>query len=115
MSRVVGVGVDAVPVARMRRALERTPRITERVFTPGELAAASGRSSAEESLAARFAAKEACRKVLGEPVSWRDIEVVSDSRRRPSIRVAGYRDVRFHVSLTHTAELAFAVVVGESV
>jgi holo-[acyl-carrier protein] synthase len=109
-----GIGIDAVPIARMRRALERSPRIAERVFTPHELATARERGSREASLAARFAAKEACRKALGVPVRLRSVEVVALESRAPDLRVAGHDDVRFHVSLSHTDDLALAVVVVET-
>lgn len=111
---ILGVGLDAVGVARMRLALERTPRLSERVFTPGELEAAASRGSREASLAARFAAKEACRKALGETLPWRDVEVVSDVDRVPSLHVRGRDGLAFHVSLSHTRDLALAVVVAES-
>lgn len=114
MRAIVGVGVDAVPVAKMRRALERTPGLAERVFTPHELRTAAGRGSREASLAARFAAKEAVRKAMGRSIPWRDIEVRSDDRRRPQLRLASVEGVRFHVSLTHTDDVAVAVVVGEA-
>ncbi|MEX0873596.1 MAG: 4'-phosphopantetheinyl transferase superfamily protein [Actinomycetota bacterium] len=107
-----GVGVDAVPVARMRRALERTPRIAERVFTAHELETSERRASRAASLAARFAAKEACRKALATVVPWRDVEVRSEDRV-PSLRVHGHDDVFFHVSLTHTDDVAVAVVLAE--
>lgn len=109
-----GVGVDAVPVARMRRALERSPRIGERVFTPHELATARKRGSPEQSLAARFAAKEACRKALGVPVRLRSVEVFADEDRIPRLRVDGHPDLIFHVSLTHTDDVAVAVVLAET-
>lgn len=108
-----GIGVDAVPVARMRLALERTPRIAERVFTAQELETANSRASRDQSLAARFAAKEACRKALGQVLAWRDVEVVSDSSRVPALRVAGHEGTKFHVSLTHTDDVAVAVVLAE--
>ncbi len=111
---IVGVGVDAVPVARMRRALDRTPRLSQRVFTRGELDASRTGGRAEESLAARFAAKEACRKAVGVAFPWRDIEVVSRRDRAPTLRIAGRDDLRLHVSLTHTRELAIAVVLAET-
>lgn len=111
---IVGIGVDAVPVARMRLALERTPRLAGRVFTTHELEVSAERASREQSLAARFAAKEACRKALGSVLPWRAVEVRS-SGRVPSLRVDGRRDLRFHLSLTHTDEVAVAVVVAESV
>jgi holo-[acyl-carrier protein] synthase len=109
-----GVGVDAVPIARMRRALERSPRIAERVFTPHELRTASQRPSREASLAARFAAKEACRKALGVPLRLRSVEVVVQENRAPRLNVDGYANLRFHVSLTHTDDVAVAVVLAEA-
>jgi holo-[acyl-carrier protein] synthase len=109
---IKGVGVDAVPVARMRLALERTPKLAERVFTPGELETAGARASLAASLAARFAAKEACRKALSTTLPWQAVEVVSHGRV-PTLRVAGHDELRFHVSLTHTDDVAVAVVVAE--
>lgn len=109
---IKGVGVDAVPVARMRLALERTPKLAQRVFTSRELETADTRASREASLAARFAAKEACRKALSTTLRWQDVEVVSQDRV-PTLRVAGHESFRFHVSLTHTDDVAVAVVVAE--
>jgi len=108
-----GVGIDAVPVARMRLALERSPRLAERVFTKHELETASKRASPDASLAARFAAKEACRKAIGATLPWRSVEVFSEDRV-PTLRVAGHDDLTFHISLTHTDDVAVAVVVAES-
>jgi holo-[acyl-carrier protein] synthase len=107
-----GIGVDVVPVARMRKALERSPRFAERVFTPHELETAARRGSREQSLAARFAAKEACRKALGTTLAWRAVEVLSVDRV-PTLRVDGHDELRFHVSLTHSDDVAIAVVVCE--
>jgi len=108
-----GVGVDAVPIARMRRALERTPRLAERVFTAHELDVSAQRASREASLAARFAAKEATRKALARVLAWKDVEVRSEKERVPVLRVEGHDDVRFHVSLSHTGDVAVAVVLAE--
>lgn len=111
---IVGVGIDAVGVARMRLALERTPGVAGRLFTPAELETAASRGSREASLAARFAAKEACRKALAQPLPWREMEVVSLDSGAPRLEVAGRSDLDFHLSLSHTRELAVAVVVAES-
>jgi holo-[acyl-carrier protein] synthase len=108
-----GVGVDAVPIERMRRALERSPRLAERVFTTHELETASSRASRDASLAARFAAKEACRKAIGRTLPWRAVEVFSEDRA-PTLRVSGHDDITFHVSLSHTDDLAVAVVIAEA-
>ena len=80
---IVGIGTDLVEIARLEQALERTPTLRERVFTPSEA------SMPLESLAARFAAKEALAKALGAPggLSWQDAEVVVDSAGRPGLEL----------------------------
>jgi holo-[acyl-carrier protein] synthase len=115
---ITGIGVDACHVERMRQALERTKGLAERLFTEHELEVASSRASREASLAARFAAKEATRKALGQSIPWHDVEVVSNADRVPSLRVNGHDGLRFHVSLSHTGssegDVAVAVVLAES-
>lgn len=115
---IVGVGVDVVSVARLEQSLSRTPSLRERLFTPAE---SEGRSV--ESLAARFAAKEAVAKCLGAPgdLRWVDAEVVTGERGRPSLVVRGtvaalaeQLGIRtWHVSLSHDGGVATAVVVAE--
>jgi holo-[acyl-carrier protein] synthase len=116
---IVGVGVDVVEVARLQRALERTPTLADRLFTEDER-----RSGRPEQLAARFAAKEATAKVLGAPggLRWRDAEVVVEDSGRPRLRVSGAVAARaseqgvrvWHLSLSHDGGLATAFVVAES-
>ncbi|MCW2665350.1 MAG: holo-ACP synthase [Frankiales bacterium] len=115
---IIGVGIDVVEVRRLARALERTPGLADRLFTPGE----QGRPV--ESLAARFAAKEAVAKALGAPggLRWRDAEVVTEDGGRPRLRLhGGVREesasqgiTRWHLSLSHDGGMATAVVVAES-
>ena len=112
------MGVDVVDVARLGRALERTPRLAGRLFTDGE------RDRTLPSLAARFAAKEAVAKALGAPggLRWRDAEVVTGERGRPQLALHGgvaeeaeAQGIRtWHLSLSHDAGVATAVVVAES-
>lgn len=114
---IIGVGIDVVDIARFGASLERTPRLLDRLFTEEEKALRL------PSLAARFAAKEALAKSLGAPVglSWTDATVVRDELGRPELCVAGTVQARaevlgvtsFHVSLTHDAGIASAVVVAE--
>jgi len=116
---IVGVGIDVVDVSRLTRALIRTPRLCDRLFTSGELL-----SNGSESLAARFAAKEAVAKALGAPggLRWRDAEVVSAASGRPSLRLhggvaeeaLGQGIARWHLSMSHDGGIATAVVVAES-
>jgi holo-[acyl-carrier protein] synthase len=115
---IVGVGVDVVDVARLAAALERTPSLRDRVFTADEQLV--GRI---ESLAARFAAKEAVAKVLGAPgLPWKDAEVVTEDNGRPRLVITGAVHeaatalgiTTWHLSLSHDGGIATAVVIGES-
>jgi holo-[acyl-carrier protein] synthase len=115
---IVGVGIDVVEVARLARALERTPGLARRLFTAAE----QGRPV--ESLAARFAAKEAVAKALGAPggLHWTDAEVVQLDNGRPVLRLTGgvaeeaeaQGITTWHLSLSHDGGVATAVVVAES-
>jgi len=115
---IIGLGTDVVEIARLEQALERTPTLRERVFTPDESVLPL------ESLAARFAAKEALAKALAAPggLSWQDAEVVVDEDGRPSFelrgRVAdtaiGLGADRVHLSLAHDGGVAVAFVILES-
>lgn len=98
--------------------MERHPRLADRVFTPDELSYARARGRPGRHLAARFAAKEAAVKALGLcNFGLRDIEVVAGEP--PTLRLQGRaadaareRGVELHVSLTHSQEMAAAVVVA---
>jgi holo-[acyl-carrier protein] synthase len=121
---VIGVGIDAVEVARFRTVLARTPAMSERLFTPDELAYATKAKDPTERLAARFAAKEAVLKAMGVGLGacgWHDIEVVRAESGAPSLvltaaaaELAAERGVqRWHLSLTHTTILAEAIAICE--
>jgi holo-[acyl-carrier protein] synthase len=121
---IVGVGTDVVDVARFAESLERATGLAARLFTPAELVVASGAARSTESLAARFAAKEALAKALGAGggMLWTDAEVTTDEAGRPSLRVTGtvadrassLGVTRLHLSLTHDAGIASATVIAES-
>lgn len=115
---VIGVGIDVVDIARFGESLERTPSLRDRLFTAEEA------TRPLASLAARFAAKEAMAKALGAPtgMSWHDAEVVSEDSGRPVLTIRGSVLARadelgvrsVHLSLSHDAGIASAVVVLES-
>lgn len=120
---VVGVGLDVVDVARFRQALERTPSMRQRLFTPGELDALAGRVDPVPGLAARFAAREAAMKALGVGLGafgFHDLWVERTASGAPHLGVVGaaralmeQRGVdHLHVSLSHTASTAQAIVVA---
>lgn len=120
---IVGIGIDVVLVERFADAVARTPLLAERLFTEGERLTDSGNPRSPESLAARFAAKEAVAKALGAPAGmrWHDCEIVADPDGRPWLTVSGTvaavateRGVeRWHLSLSHDGGIASAVVVAE--
>jgi len=113
----LGVGIDVVDIARFEESLARTPAMRERLFTAQE------RERPPASLAARFAAKEALAKALGAPVgmAWLDAEVVNESSGNPMFEIRGTVLARandlgvgsVHLSLSHDAGIASAVVVLE--
>jgi len=115
---IIGVGIDVVDVARFTEAMSRTPGLAPRLFTDAE------QQLPVASLAARFAAKEALAKALGAPVGlrWRDAEVHRGADGRPHLAMTGTVGARadalgvrtVHLSLSHDAGIASAVVIAES-
>ena len=104
-----GVGVDIVEVGRIGSMVERHgDRFLKKVFTEAEIAYAAGRKRGVESLAGRFAAKEAFMKAVGRRLPWRDIEVAMRGSI-PSIQFGG--KTYGGVSLSHERAYAVAVVV----
>ena len=123
---IIGVGIDVVETSRIARALARYgDRFEARVFTRRELLACGGRVDRIQSLAARFAGKEACLKALGtgwvKGLSLKHVEILKGDSGSPEIQLSGgaaerarERGVaRLHVSLSHEREYAAAVVVLE--
>lgn len=114
---IVGIGVDVCSLQRFADAAGR-PGVLARLFTDAE------RHGRPETLAGRFAAKEALAKALGAPAGlvWTDCVVSTDAAGRPSLalrgtvasRAAELGVVRTHVSISHDAGVAVAMVVAES-
>lgn len=120
---MIGLGLDAVDLDRFRRVLGRTPSLVRRVFTEAERADVGRRSDPVPGLAARFAAKEAAMKALGVGLgsfALSEVEVVRAPGGAPELRTSGRAAAlaeslgvtAWHVSLTHTATLAGAVVLA---
>ena len=114
-------GVDLIEVARVAAVVARWgDRFLNRIYTSGEVAYCRGRVP---ELAVRFAAKEATSKALGTGIvgiSWREMEVVPDRRGKPTMVLHGKAAARaveigldrFEVSLSHSREMAIAMVVA---
>lgn len=115
--------MDLCEVDRMRAALDRTPRLRDRLFTEAEQAYCDGRTDPTERYAARFAAKEATLKAMGLGVGackWREIEVARADSGAPSLvlhgaarRLAADRGIdRWLLTMTHTHRVAEAIAVA---
>jgi len=124
---VVGLGTDLIEIARIEESIARFgERFLTRVYTPGEIAFCRRKKNGAESFAARFAAKEAAAKALGtgisRGVSWQEIEVTRRPGERPEVVFHGRAAERAKamgvkhaaLSLTHSRDVAMAVVVLES-
>jgi holo-[acyl-carrier protein] synthase len=121
VTAINGIGIDAVEVDRIAAALQRRPALLTRLFTQQEQQSAAGDP---QRLAARFAAKEAAMKALGTGIGglgWKDVEVVREDSGAPRLNVTARAKelatsqgvTKWHVSLTHIANMAMAVVVTE--
>lgn len=123
---IVGMGVDIAEIDRVEAAIRRHGQpFLERVFTPEEIRYCERHKSKFERYAARFAAKEAAMKALGtgwrNGVRWRDIEVRNAASGKPGIHLTGKSAEfaekmgarHFHLSITHSGNLAIAQVILE--
>ena len=122
---MLGIGCDLADVERIEKAITRKG-FKERVYTPEEIAYCTGsRGDKAQSYAARFAAKEAFLKAIGTGLRGKgqltEIYVVNDDLGKPELKVTGYYAShiakmgvkKIHLTLSHTATTAMAVVVLE--
>ena len=123
----VGLGVDIVEIARMRRILERTPSFREKVFSEEERSYCESTANPEVHYATRFAAKEAVLKALGtgfsRGIANHDVEVRRNAKGRPFVVLHGrakevadeqsVRELPLSLSYTHTDAVACALAITE--
>ena len=119
----LSTGVDLIEISRIEEVISRHGKhYLERIYTPAELEQCGKRS---ESLAGRFAAKEAVAKALGcgiGDVAWKDIEILGDEQNAPVLTLQGAAKQRadnlgystWSVSISHSQShsVAFVVMVG---
>jgi holo-[acyl-carrier protein] synthase len=121
---ILGLGIDLCSIERMAGILERWgDRFWNRILSEPERAELAGRTDRATVLAGRYAAKEAAAKALsgGRGVGWHHVQVLSPPRRPPEMRLVGPARAsadrvgvtQVHVSITHDAGVAAAVVVME--
>ena len=121
---ILGVGIALCEMNRIRGLLEKdSDRFVRRIYRQGEAAYCRGKRHPEMHFAARFAAKEAFLKALGRGwrLGWTQLEVVRSESGKPKLVLSGRaaeeadrrRVTRIHLTLTHTADTAAAVVILE--
>ena len=124
---ILGLGTDMIEIARIEHSVTRYgDAFLHRIYTPAEIAYCRlKRRNAAESFAARFAAKEAAAKALGTGISrgvtWREFEVIRFPGQRPTMHLAGRAAAiaarlgvhHLALSLSHTRDLAIAIVIAE--
>lgn len=119
MTAPAGLGVDIVEISRIRRAIARNPRFLDRLFSPRELADYQERGARTETLAGKFAAKEAVVKALGTGLRgfpWTDIEILPDPMGKPGCffqgKAAAYMKAcgisAVMISIAHNRTMAIA-------
>ena len=114
---VIGIGVDLVDVTRFEEHLAKTPKLLERLFLPTE------REASVQTVAGRWAAKEALIKALGDSkgVQWHEVEITKNSAGKPEIRTTGETAEtvsnagisKLHLSISHDGNMVVAMVVAE--
>ena len=118
------IGVDIIEIDRVKKAVERTPRFLDRVFTSRELVYCMKKANPYPSLAARFAAKEALRKLhpaFIAGVRFHDLEVLPGEDGRPQVYLHGEAEHRcriegigeISISLSHSREQAIATAIAK--
>ncbi len=118
---IVGIGIDVAEVERYRFDERRRAWFARKIYTEEEWAYAMGKRTWPERLAGFFAAKEATRKAFGHAIPWRLVGVAHEPGGRPIIRLYGRAETlivarnisRIHLTITHSATVASAVVVLE--
>ncbi len=117
------IGIDIIDIDRIKKSAQRTPRFLERVFTGQELQYCFGKANPYPSLAVRFAAKEAVRKldpVFSGGIKYHDVEIVVDENGKPDLRLHGLAAEKgqlagissISVSLSHATQHAVAAVIA---
>lgn len=117
------IGIDIIDIDRIKKSVERTPRFLERVFSREEIKYCLSKANPYPSLAVRFAAKEAVRKldpVFSGGIKFHDVEVVVDEKGKPAIRLHGIAEQKgrqagissLSVSLSHASQQAVAAVIA---
>jgi holo-[acyl-carrier protein] synthase len=109
------IGTDIEQIARVERAMARTPRFAARIFTAAERAYCDGKARPAQHYTARFCAKEAVMKALATALPMQEIEILRGESGPPTVHVTGQAAIALqgrtvHLSLSHAGDYAVAMV-----
>ena len=121
---IFGIGTDIIEISRVKRALQRNPKILNRLFTEYEITYFQSRNMNIQHIAGGFCAKEAVVKALGTGVrgfSWKDVEILRGSSGKPMVKL--YNKAKevsskdkigtISISISHSENYATAVAIAE--
>lgn len=123
---IAGTGIDIVEISRIKQAAKKwSDKFLRRIFTDRELEYAHGKSIPYQHLAARFAAKEAVLKAIGDSaihrIEWTNVEILNDEHGKPLINLSGHAkkikqeknisDIIISMSHTRTYAVANAIMI----
>lgn len=125
---ILGIGVDIIEINRIQKAVERNSNFIEKVFTKKEQEYFKKVNLRYESIAGKFAAKEAVVKALGtgfRNMKINDIEIINDELGKPLVELKGgalnvikdYKNIKIHLSISHNRDnaIAYSIVEGECI
>ncbi|MCH3965868.1 MAG: holo-ACP synthase [Clostridium sp.] len=121
---IIGIGTDIVKIDRIKSAVFRHPNFINRFFDEQEIEYFNSRNLAPESIAGRFAAKEAVSKALGTGFNgfgFKDISIARNTSGKPIVILRGeakflaekYGNYKIHLSISHEFDNAVAFAVME--
>jgi len=121
---IKGIGIDLVDIERIDNIINKwSHKFLKKVFSNKEIEYCQNKSASSQHFAARFAAKEAVIKMLGNTsrISWQDIEVIKADNGRPELLLFGQARIiakekginNIHITLSHEKKMAVAQVIGE--
>lgn len=121
---IIGTGIDIIEISRIDRAVNRSSRFLDRVFTDREISYFKETGNKPCHIAGTFAAKEAVLKALGtglKEMSWKDIEITRDSMGKPSVTLYKNAEIialsigirQIHISISHGRDHAIAGAIAE--
>jgi len=121
---IFGIGTDIIEIDRVKKALQRNPKILNRLFTEYEITYFQSRNMNIQHIAGGFCAKEAVVKALGTGIrgfSWKEVEILRGSSGKPMVKLyskakeiaSKSKICTISISISHSESYAMAVAIAE--